>query len=321
MFFSRCQLCDTQDCDITSVCTKCYLAVCDECIKKHIKKFSDHECVFREDIARGLAYHGGILVDKEKFDNFLDLINCVMIDMKSVKGMVVIIMEQTLKCVLLVYTAPKPTSMNPHYEMLNQLKMELDEHKSQIAVIDDNTVAITVPCASRIDIVNFMTNVITTIKCTTNMTGAIAFIDSYLYIACVGHILTMNLQGEYRGSVSLPDVQFLHPVGQAKMYCVSLNNISYLDIPQMGQHQLSEFPFHPDCLTSDDCGNIYFISKGAVWKAAHDGTDYKVVLTQDQFLDNTSRISFDISSNLLFVQITNTSITIYRKVKAGHNCI
>ena len=97
-----------------------------------------------------------------------------------------------------------------------------------------------------------------------NITGAIAFIESNLYIACVGHILTMNLQGESRGSVSLPDVQFLHPVGQTKMYCISLNNISYLDIPQMEQHQLSEFPFHPDCLTSDDCGNIYFIIKGAV---------------------------------------------------------
>ncbi|CAG2219509.1 unnamed protein product [Mytilus edulis] len=204
--------------------------------------------------------------------------------------------------------------MNAQYEWLNELKMELDEYKSQIAVIDDNIVAITVPCKSRIDIVNFMTNVITTIKCTANMTGAIAFIHSNLYIACVGHILTMNLQGECLGSVSLPDIRFLHPVGQNKMYCVSFYKISYLDIPQMGQHQLSEFPFHPVCLTSDDCGNIYFILNGAVWKAAHDGTDYKVVLTQDQILKSKKRIFFDISNNLLLVQTSNTLIKIYRKV-------
>ncbi|VDI15692.1 Hypothetical predicted protein [Mytilus galloprovincialis] len=310
---NRCQQCDTQGCDIIGICTECKPTFCDDCIRKHKKKFTDHKFVFRLDIARGLVYHGSIFIQDEgsSISYFLD---SVIIDIKSVKGMVVIIMKLKLRFCLRVYTAPRTTPMNPRYEMFNQLTMVLDAHKSQIAVIDDNTVAITVPCTSRIDIVNFMTNMITTIKCTTNMTGAIAFIHGNLYIACDGHILTMNLQGESLGSVSLPNIQFLHPVGQNKMYCLSRYNISYLDMNSMQEHKLSELPFHSVSLTSDDCGNIYFILNGVVWKAAHDGTDYKVVLTKKQDLHNTERIFFDISNNLLIVHSSNNLIKIYRKI-------
>ncbi|CAC5356902.1 unnamed protein product [Mytilus coruscus] len=306
---NKCQLCGFQGLDMTGVCTKCKRILCDDCIREHTKKFPDHEYVFRDAITRGLEYHGEIFIESRTVDLF-ELVDTRVIDMKSVKGMVVMIIKIVLNFILRVYSAEEGQQYVMHY----QLTMELDEHKSQIDIIDDNTVAITAPCKSHIYVVNFKTGMITTIKCTTDMTGAIAFIESNLYVACIGHILTMNLQGENRVSVSVPDIQFLHPGGQNKMYCVNSNNILYLDITNMEEHQLSEFPFPPECLTSDGCGNIYFISKKAVWKAAHDGTDYKVVLTQERVFYNPKRIFFDISNNLLLVQINDRKINIYRKV-------
>ncbi|CAC5399895.1 unnamed protein product [Mytilus coruscus] len=208
-----------------------------------MKKFPDHVYMFRDNITRGLEFHGKILFAHEEFISILFGPPRV-IDMKSVKGLVVIIMTIKRNCCLRVYSAVKGTQV----EWQNHLTMELDEHKSQIAIIDENTVAITVPCRDYIHIVNLKVNKITRINCTTYMTGAIAFINKIIYVAFIGHIQTMNLEGENRVSISLPDIQFLHPVGQNKMYCVRSNNISYLDMTNMEEHQLSEFLFHPECL-------------------------------------------------------------------------
>lgn len=311
MFYSRCQQCDSHCSDLMRyVCTKCKRIFCQECMRGHTKQFPDHEYVFRDNISRGLEYRGEISIDYGKFVLF-ELGGARVIDMKCVKGMVVIIMFLYNFCFLQVYSAVTGKQCGQQ----NQLKLDLDKEKSQIAIIDENTVAVTAPCRSRIHIVNVMTNIITTIDCMTDMTGAIAFIDSRLYVACNETIWTMTLQGENRVSIGLPDIQFLHPVGQNKMYCISRNpqkNISYLDMTNMKEHQLPQFPFHPVSLTTDDFGNIYFISHNVVLKAAHNGTDYKVILSQDCFSWTPKQLCFDISNNLLLVQIYYNLVSIYR---------
>lgn len=300
---------------MTCICTYCKLFLCDDCIREHRKEFPDHVFVFRENITRGFEYQGEILIDcseeldLSKFDVFH------VMDMKSIKGMVVIIMYMNRNCFLRVYSAV----MGTQNEFQNQTRIELDQKKSQMTIIDENTVAITVPCKSHILIVNLKTDLITTINVMTMMTGAIAFIDKNLYVASIRHIRTMNLQGEILANIGLPDIQMLHPLGYTKLYCVSSNpqkHISYIDMTDKEEHTLLEFPFHPECLTSDELGDIYFISNRVLWKAKHDGEESIVVLSNlggntNAFLPET--ICFDISKQLLLVQTSCTEIKIYRK--------
>ncbi|CAC5399899.1 TRIM66 [Mytilus coruscus] len=300
---------------MTCICTYCKRFFCDDCIREHRKEFPDHVFVLRENITRGLEYQGEILIDfSEEFDlSKFDV--CHVMDMKSVKGMVVIIMYMNRNCFLRVYSALKGTQK----ELQNQMRIELDQKKSQMTIIDENTVAITVPCKSHIQIVNFKTDMITTINDMTMMTGAIAFIDKNLYVASIRHIRTMNLQGEILANIGLPDIQMLHPLGHTKLYCVSSNpqkHISYIDMTNKEEHHLLEFPFHLKCLTSDELSDIYFISNRTLWKAKHDGEDSIVVLSNlgsNSISFRPETICFDISKKLLLVQTSCTEIKIYRK--------
>lgn len=308
VFLIRCQQCGSQCFDIMlCVCIACKRIFCEACMVEHTKGFPNHIYEFSDIIPRKLIYQTTIpIVNEETSSMPVGIME--VIDMKCVKGNVVIITSLWYNDWLRVYSTMKGNQKDSNI----QLKIELDKHNSQIAIIDENSVAITVPCKDYIHIVNFKANRIRKINVITNMTGAIAFRDSNLYVGRIENILTMNLQGENRVSVSLPNIQFLHPVGQNKLYCVCRKTISYLNMTNMEEHKLSEFPFHPVCLTSDDCGNIYFISNGVVWKAAHDGTDYKIVLTKS-YISPTS-ICSDISNNLVLVLYSDGNLRIYRKV-------
>lgn len=266
--------------------------------------------MFRDNITRGLEYHGEILVDYSKLVLFkYDHIQ--VIDMKSIKEMVIVIMSGFNNDDLRVYSVVKGKQIR----LQNQFKIGIDKENSQIGIIDENTVAVTAPFISCIHIVDLTSEIITRIACTTRITGAIAVIDKYLFVACSETIVKMNLQGAVIFSLSPhPNIQFLHPVGQA-LYCVNglQNFVTHIDMANKNEDRLLDFPFHPVSLTSDDCGNIYFICNNVVWKAAHDGTDPKVVLTKKHNSFNPRRICFDISNNLLLVLANDRKIIIYRK--------
>lgn len=305
---SRCQQCGTEASDtITSGCSKCTRIFCDDCVRDHGNTFPDHGLVFRNYIERGIEYYGSI-----EINSTINPEDLSVLDMKSVKEMAVIILVGKSESLLRVYGVS-----NGKQHELREFQIELDTQKSQIAIIDDNTVAITVPCSGNIHIVNLNTGLIRRINSTTDMTGAIAFIDNTLYIACIGHIQTMKINGENLVSIIFRDIQSLHPLGMDRLYCVSKNpvkNLSYFDITNNEEHQLSEFPFHPNNLTFDACGNMYFISNKVVWKATYDGKDYKVVLSERKLFFNPKSLCFDISNNLLFVYTTEGEITVYRQL-------
>lgn len=321
MCLSRCQQCWSQGDDITGTCTECKRIFCENCYREHKNKFPKHKYVYRDDIKHrddikrgihGFEYHTTIVPTIGEMGQY-SIYNTRFIDMKSVEGMVVILMVKNLQNHILVYNPVTGDNIKLPYH----LPMTLDRHKSQITIIDENTVAITAPCTRHIHIVNFRSDILRKINCSTEMTGAIAFIDKTLYVACTGQIRKINLQGKEILSIDVPGIQFLHPVGQTKLYCVRSypdKHISYLDITNDEEYQLSEFPYHLGRFTSDDCGTIYFISSNSVRKAQHDGTDCSVILTDKMEPTNAKRICFDISNNLLLVQGEDRYVSILKKV-------
>lgn len=190
--------------------------------------------------------------------------------------------------------------------------IQLDRMNSQIAVFDNDTFAITVPCKSDIHIVNISTNMITTIPVMTNMTGAIACINSKLYVACAGNIWKMNELVH----INLPNVKLFHSDGEKKIYCVSSNPkkiFSYLDVTNNKDYELPEFPCHPNALTLDGLENIFYICNQVIWQAKEDRTKYKAVISS--FPMNLARLTYDIANSLLYVMYKNTSIKVFKMIQ------
>ncbi|CAC5380753.1 unnamed protein product [Mytilus coruscus] len=225
--------------------------------------------------------------------------------------------------IVAILQADKLRTYNLSGGMINSLPISRSvDSNSQIACLNDSTIAVTIPSDNLIEIVTVMALTTKTDLGTpagTIMTGGITCRMDILCVAFTDAIRLMDLSGQIQRVINIPSVKILHSVNNDKLLCVyskcdSDKTMSCLDITNDSLHDFERFPFHPKDVTIDDVGNIIFIEDGVIWQSDSDGKNFKIIMTPN-YCHWYKHLTYNKRSKTLLTVNWIDNVEVYKKLE------